>query len=412
MEEYSLRLLIKAPKFFDSVKKSVHENVEILIEDDKIAEVFFSGERHIEDVEVLDFKSEKDIFVMPGLIDSHLHLAHGGVDAREKADRDPQVALRMYHNGLKNLMAGVTTQRDCGAKNHIDVSYRESLALGLINGPRTLICGQPIIATGGHCTYMGRQIDGKDEASKAVREQLQQRVDFIKLMVTGGISTPTGYPTTPQMTQEEIEACVKIAHNNDKMVAVHAEGGIGIDWCLDAGIDTLEHGIYMTDTQIERIVKLNTWYTPTLYAINAIANEGAVQEVPMTQMMIDKCAAAFEQHAISFKKAYAAGVRMAVGTDYKHGMIGEEMLLMSKCGMPNNEVLQCATLNASKMLRLDNKIGSIEKGKIADIVILKGNPIEDINAGKTISMVIQSGSPVVKNGTLVPNRSYKFYPIQ
>ncbi len=412
MGEYDLKLLIKTPRLFDPAAKSVHEDREILIEGDKISAVSPCGGLHVEDVEILDLRAEKDAFVMPGLIDSHLHLAHGGVDAREKADRDPQVALRMFHNGLKNLMAGVTTQRDCGAKNHIDVSYREGLNLGLINGPRTLICGQPIIATGGHCTYMGRQIDGKDEAAKAVREQLQERVDFIKLMVTGGISTPTGYPTTPQMTREEIEACVKIAHNNDKMVAVHAEGGVGIDWCLDAGIDTLEHGIYMTDTQIEKIVKSNTWYVPTLYAIHAIANEGAEQEVPMTRMMIDKCAAAFEQHAVSFKKAYSAGIRMSVGTDYKHGMIGEEMLLMSKCGMPNDEVLRCATLNAAKMLRLDDKIGSIEKGKIADIVILKGNPVEDISAVKKVSMVIQSGRPVVEEGMLIPSRSYKFYPIQ
>ena len=196
------------------------------------------------------------------------------------------------------------------------------------------------------------------------------------------------------------------------MVAVHAEGGVGIDWCLDAGIDTLEHGIYMTDAQIEKIAKSNTWYVPTLYAIHAIANEGAEQEVPMTRMMIDKCAAAFEQHAVSFKKAYSAGIRMSVGTDYKHGMIGEEMLLMSKCGMPNDEVLRCATLNAAKMLRLDDKIGSIERGKLADIIVLRGNPVEDIGAVKNVSMVIQNGRPVVKEGMLIPSRSYKFYPIQ
>ena len=116
------------------------------------------------DCDIFDFSHDAELFVMPGLIDSQLHLAHGGVDAREKDDRDPQVALRMYHNGIRNLLVGVTTQRDCGAKNHIDVCYREGLRLGLINGPRTLLCGQPIIATGGHWTYMGRQIDGRYEA--------------------------------------------------------------------------------------------------------------------------------------------------------------------------------------------------------------------------------------------------------
>lgn len=408
-----MKLLIKAPKMFDSNAGVVNKNVDILIDNEKIEEVFIGGVNcSIENAAVLDLCGISDAFVMPGLIDSHLHLAHGGVDVREKDDKDPQVALRMYHNGLKNLMAGVTTQRDCGAKNHIDVSYRESLRLGIINGPRTLICGQPIIATGGHCTYMGRQIDGKDEARKAVREQLQQRVDFIKLMVTGGISTPTGYPTTPQMTREEIESCVEIAHNNDKLVSIHAEGGMGIDWGLDAGIDILEHGIYMTDAQIEKLALQKKWYVPTLYAINAIANEGATQEVPITQMMIDKCAVAYKSHADSFKRAYSAGIKMAVGTDYKHGAIGEEMKLMVDCGMANTQVLQCATRNASEMLRLDAKVGAIEKGKIADIVIIDGDPTTDITDIKKIRIVIQSGKVTIRDGMLNPTRSYKFYPIQ
>lgn len=407
-----MKYVIKAAKLFDSINASVIENVEVHIENGKICNISKIDENAKYDCEIFDFSHDAELFVMPGLIDSHLHLAHGGVDAREKDDRDPQVALRMYHNGIRNLLVGVTTQRDCGAKNHIDVCYREGLRLGLINGPRTLICGQPIIATGGHCTYMGRQIDGRDEAAKAVREQLQQRVDFIKLMVTGGVSTPTGYPTTPQMTQEEIEACVQIAHNNNKMVSVHAQGGIGVDWCLDAGVDSIEHGMYLTDGQIDKMVRQGTWYVPTLYAIHAIAVEGAYQEVPMSQMMIDKCAVAFKQHAVSFKKAYDAGVKIAAGTDYKHGALFEELKLMAGYGMPNEKVLQCATWNAAKMLRLDDQIGAIEPGKIADIIVVKGDPLKDIAVMSDIKMVMQNGTIVVEEGRLTPTTSYKFYPIQ
>jgi imidazolonepropionase-like amidohydrolase len=403
-----LKIIVKAPRMFDSVTGNVCTDVNVVIENGKIISLGSSSiDYTTNEIKVIDLSGCKNAFVLPGLIDSHLHLAHGGVDEREKDDKDPLVSLRMYHNGIRNLLAGVTTQRDCGAKHHIDVCYREGVRLGLINGPKTLISGQPIIPTGGHCTYMGRQIDGKDEATKAVREQLQQQVDLIKLMVTGGVSTPTGHPTTPQMTREEIEACVLIAHNNGKMVAAHAEGGIGVDWALEAGIDTLEHGIYLTDAQIEKILDKNVWYVPTLYAINAIANEGASLPVPMSKMMIDKCAVAFERHAESFTKAYRAGVKMAVGTDYRHGEIVNELLLMTRYGMKNSEAIQCATRYASQMLRLDEEIGSIEVGKNADILVVSGNPLENIEELRNVHLVIQNGNVVVKDGLLLPATSYK-----
>lgn len=407
-----MKTLIKAPMLFDAVSGQVDRNKAVLIEDGKILKVEMMENCVDCDAQLLDFTDQANSCIMPGLIDTHLHLAHGGFDAREKTDSDPLVAHRMYHNGMRNLLAGVTTQRDCGAKNHIDIAYREGLKLGLINGPRTLVCGQPIVATGGHCTYMGRQIDGATEAMKAVREQLQVRADFIKLMVTGGVSTSTGYPTTPQMTREEIEACVRIAHNNEKSVAVHGEGGVGIDWALAAGIDTLEHGIYLTDKHIEQMVEQKTWYVPTLYAIHSIAVEGASEPVPLTQLMIDKCAAAYERHAESFKRAYAAGVKIAGGTDYKHGVLVKELILMTSLGMKNVDALFCVTRNAAHLLKLDAEIGTLEAGKRADIVVVSGDPTADVKNLWNVRAVIQSGREVVRDGRLKPNTSYLHYPIQ
>ena len=407
-----MKVLIKAPFLFDALGNRAEEGANILVEDGIIIKIDRGADTPSYDAEVLDYTATPRVFVLPGLIDTHLHLAHGGYDAREKADSDALVAHRMFHNGMRNLLTGVTTQRDCGAKNHIDVAYREGLRLGLIDGPRTLICGQPIVATGGHCTYMGRQVDGPVETMKAVREQLQQRVDFIKLMVTGGVSTPTGQPTTPQMTREEIEAAVAVAHNNEKMVAVHAEGGIGVNWALDAGIDTLEHGIYLTDEDIQQMVDQGTWLVPTLFAIHSIGTRGAEEPVPLSQFMIDKCAVAYETHAESFRKAYAAGVKIAGGTDYKHGCLVDELELMTTLGMKNDEAIRAVTQRAAEMLRLAGSIGTIEPGKIADILIVSGNPLENIADLRNVKAVIQNGKVVVEDGMLRPSTSYQHYPIQ
>ena len=407
-----MKVLIKTPFLFDANSDKTELDMSILVENGKIVKVERGKDAPSYDAAVLDYTDDQKAFVLPGLIDTHLHLAHGGYDAREKADPNALVAHRMYHNGIRNLLTGVTTQRDCGAKNHIDVSYREGLRLGLIDGPRTLVCGQPIVATGGHCTYMGYQVDGPVETMKAVRKQLQQRVDFIKLMVTGGVSTPTGQPTTPQMTREEIEAAVAIAHNNEKTVAVHAEGGIGVGWALDAGIDTLEHGIYLTDADIQQMVKQGTWLVPTLFAIHSIGTKGAEEPVPLSQFMIDKCEVAYETHAESFRKAYAAGVRIAGGTDYKHGCLVEELELMTSLGMKNHEAIHAVTQKAAEMLRLSDSIGTVEPGKIADILVVSGNPLENIADLRSVKAVIQNGKVVVENGMLRPSTSYQHYPIQ
>lgn len=407
-----MRILIRTPFLFDSIGGEVKTAVSILIEDGKILKIDSGIDTPDYNAQILDYTADNKIFVLPGLIDAHLHLAHGGYDAREKADSNALVAHRMYHNGLRNLLAGVTTQRDCGAKDHIDVAYREGLRLGLIDGPRTLICGQPIIATGGHCTYMGRKIDGPIEAMKAVREQIQQRVDFIKLMVTGGVSTNTGQPTTPQMTRDEIEAAVTIAHNNERPVAVHAEGGMGVRWALDAGIDTLEHGIYLTDEDIQRMLNRGTWFVPTLFAIHSIGTRGAEESVPLSQFMIEKCAVAIEKHADSFRRAYAAGVNIVAGTDYKHGCLVCELELMISLGLKNSEAIFAATKKAAEMLKLDREIGTIEPGKTADLLIVTGNPLEDIAALRNIRAVVQGGKLVVEGCMLRPSTTYAHYPIQ
>ena len=338
--------------------------------------------------DIFDF-SDRNLFVLPGLIDTHLHLAHGGTDITEKVDPDPLVALRMAYNAFKNLKAGMTTVRDMGAKNHIDVHFRRGVQLGLIPSPRVFISGQPIITTGGHCYYMGREADGPYEVARAVREQLKVQVDYIKLMVTGGVMTPGVGTCDLQFQKEEVEAAVRVAHNAGKMISSHAQGGPGVKLTIECGVDILEHGIYLAEEDIERMKKKGTYYIPTLIAIKEIAEEGAKVGVP--QWAIDKAVGATEHHRKSYQMARKAGIPIGAGTDYRPGTLPDELRLMVSYGASNEEALYSATSVAAKVIGKEELLGSIEPGKMADFTVVSGNPLEDINTLKNVEAVIIAG---------------------
>lgn len=346
-----------------------------------------------------DFSSVPGATLLPGLIDAHLHLAISGADQSEKANPGPLVALRMVHNGLENLRAGVTTIRDLGAKEHIDVQYKRGLELGLVDGPRTFIAGQPIIATGGHCTYMGRQVDGPLEARKATREQLAAGVDWVKMMITGGIMTRGTDPRTQQLQRDEIQAVVDTAHGVGIPVAAHVQGGAGIVDAIEAGIDSLEHGIWLTDEAIELMLERNTAYVPTLSAIYLIAQGVPVAGVAPPAWSVEKATIATEAHRKSFKKAVEAGVRIIAGTDYKHGSLPYELSLMVEWGMSPLETLRSATTRAAELLGRDD-LGSVKPGKEADLVVVRGDPTRDISALDDVLLVIKAGKIVHKHPSI------------
>jgi imidazolonepropionase-like amidohydrolase len=357
-----------------------------------LADGLFSEQRPANAVEY-DFGQEQDATALPGLIDSHLHLAISGADQSEKANPGPLVALRMVHNGLQNLRAGITSIRDMGAKEHIDVQYKRGLELGLIDGPRTFNAGQPIIATGGHTPYMGRQVDGPFEARKAAREQLSAGADWVKMMVTGGIMTRGTDPRVQQLHRDEIEAVIETAHGLGKPVAAHCQGGPGIIDALEAGIDSIEHGIWLTDEAIDLMLERNTAYVPTLSAIYLIAQGVPVAGVEPPQWAVEKGRIATDAHRASYEKALAAGVRIVAGTDYIHGSLPYELSLMVEWGMSPLEALRSATSRAAELLGSD-EIGRVAAGKAGDLVVVRGDPVANITALENVLLVVKAGKVV------------------
>lgn len=380
-----MNLSINNIRIFDGYSEIANTNIHV-----KDGTLTFAA---VEGGEAFDFQQFPNATALPGLIDSHLHLAISGADQAEKGDPAGLVSLRMNHHGLVNLRAGVTTVRDMGAKDHIDLQYRTALEQGLTTGPRYVCAGRPIIATGGHTPYMGRQVDGPIEARKAAREQITAGVDWLKMMATGGVMTLGTDPRTQQLAFDEIEAVVKTAHMAGKKVAVHAQGGNGVIDALTAGVDSLEHGLWLTDEAIDLLLEKNIAFVPTLSAFYLIAEGIAVAGVKPPQWAIDKTLEAVDAHQQSFAKAVNAGVRIVAGTDYVHGSLPFEMQLMSQYGMEAEAVLRSATSSAAEMLEMD-RLGALREGYLADLVVVDGNPLADIAALENTLLVVSKGEIV------------------
>lgn len=383
-----MSLVLSGARVFDGIR--LLDQGSIRIQRDKFIEGPIQEGSAGQPTQTIDFSETPGATAIPGLIDTHLHLAISGADQSEKANAAPLVAIRMVHNGHQNLRAGITTVRDMGAKEHIDVQYKRGLQFGLIDGPRTFIAGQPIIATGGHTPYMGRQVDGPYEARRGTREQLRVGVDWVKMMVTGGIMTLETDPRKQQLFKDEIEAVVETAHAAGIPVAAHCQGGPGIIDALKAGIDSLEHGIWLTDEAIDIMLERDIAYVPTLSAIYLIAQGVPVAGVKPPAWAVEKGEVATKAHRASFEKALAAGVRIVAGTDYKHGSLPYELALMVEWGMDPVAALRSATSGAARLLGRDD-LGRISPGATADLVVVRGDPTKDIKVLDEVLLVVQGG---------------------
>ncbi len=322
--------------------------------------------------------------ILPGLIDAHVHLClDGSPDPMTSISKDsiPHLTLKTASHARRTLEAGVTTVRDMGGKDYVDIAVRDGIESGLLQGPRMICSGRVVCMTGGHGWQFGREANGADEVREAVREQLKAGVDFIKLMATGGVMTKGVDPGATQFTLEELIAGVEEARKAGRRTATHAQGNEGIKNSLWAGINSIEHGVFLDEEAIELMLEMNAYLVPTLNAPYQIIRGGIRGGVP--RYAVEKSKAVMKSHLQSVRRAYKCKIPIAMGTDAGtpfncHGENSKEMELLVKAGMSPMEAMTATTKIASEVLGLEKKIGTLEKGKLADLIVVDGNPLKDI----------------------------------
>ena len=339
--------------------------------------------------------------LLPGLINCHVHLCLG-------AEADPVRPLREEPLGLtaikallrarETARAGVTTVRDLGGREYVEIAVRRAIQEGLIDGPRILAAGRPVCMTGGHGHWLAREADGPDDARKAVREQLKAGADVIKIIATGGVMTPGVEPGSPQLTLEEMRAAIEEASRAGRRTAAHAMASSGISDAIAAGITSIEHGIYLTEEIVAHMRRDGTFLVPTLNAPAAIASGGLAAGIP--DFMVRKSEVVVPAHVASFQLAHRAGVRIAAGADSGtplnfHGSLLPELTLMVKYGMTPLEAIRAATVTAADCLGLGEVTGRVAPGYAADLIAVAGDPAERIEALADLKLVLVSSRVLI-----------------
>ena len=400
--------VIHAGKLLDKPGTAPRGPSTVIIRNGKIAEILAGFQPGPEGATVIDLK---DRFVLPGLIDSHVHLdsdAGGNAALIESITDSPaRAAFRAAGNAKKTLMAGFTTVRNLGDGSGATLALRDAVAAGDLPGPRIIDAGQAISTTSGHMdatlsvsedlhASIGQEnlCDGVESCRQAVRKQIRRGVDVIKIATTGGVNSRIGSGLGRQIFDDEVKALVDTAHLYGKKVAVHAHGDDGIDAALAVGADSIEHGTMLTDESIKLFKAAGAYYVPTLSTVNGYIERLAANPNAYPPDVLAKVKWRIGVTGKSLAKAYPAGVKIAFGTDAgvsKHGKNADEFELMVKYGMPASAALKAATMNAATLLGVDKEVGSIEPGKAADLIAVAGDPLADITTLKSVRFVMKDG---------------------
>jgi imidazolonepropionase-like amidohydrolase len=348
--------------------------------------------------------------VLPGLMDMHTHLQsqHSKDAYSERFFMDQaEYALRSTLYAKATLLAGFTTVRDLGDNGTTTIALRKAIANGWVIGPRIFTSGKSLATTGGHADPSNSLrgdfrrdpgpvdgvINGVDDARKAVRARYKDGADLIKLTATGGVLSLAANGQNPQFTQEELEAVVNTARDYGMSVAVHAHGTEGIRRAVLAGVTSIEHGTYLTDETIALMKEKGTWWVPTNMAGEWVAKKSQ-EPGYFPEIVRPKAAEIGPLMRHTFARAYKAGVKIAFGTDTgvsPHGENAHEFELMVEGGMPPMEAILTATRNAAQLLKIDDRLGTLEVGKLADVVAVEGNPLDEIGVMKQVVFVMKEG---------------------
>jgi len=399
--------IIHAGKLIDGKVDAVQSKMTIVINDNLITDVI-KGYKNPKDDEI--YLDLKDLTVLPGLMDMHVHF---GGEYQSKAERPSKVekemeAILATQDAYVTFKAGFTTVRQVGDSGMVAISLRDAINQGKVVGPRIYTSGKSLATTGGHAdSTNGRAVNNYDyplpedgvvngpyEVYTAVRQRYKDGADGIKITVTGGVLSEAKSGDNPQFTQEEVNAVVTAAKDYGMWVAVHAHGAEGMKRAIRAGVDSIEHGTFMDEEAMELMIENGTYYVPTISAGEFVAAKSKIDNY-FPEIVRPKAASVGPQISNTFSKAYKKGVKIAFGTDagvQPHGTNWEEFVFMVKNGMPEMEAIQSATMETAKLLRIDDRLGSIETGKIADIIAVKGDPTKDISVLKDVALVIKDGT--------------------
>ncbi len=399
----SAEVVIHAGRMVDVNSGEVLTAQTIVVEGMRIKEVV-AGYRGTANVDL------KDSFVMPGWIDMHVHIASQQSPNRfvDRFTLEPaDYALRAVPYATRTLMAGFTTVRDLGTSAGLAQSMRKAIAEGHIIGPRIFTAGKGIGTTGGHADPTNGVIDrlrgdpgpddgvvnGVVDAFKAVRARYKEGSDLIKITATGGVLSQAKSGQNPQFTQAEIAAIVSAAEDYGFRVAAHAHGTEGMRRAVAAGVHSIEHGTYMTDEVMRLMKRQGTWYVPTIIAGKFVSEKAEIDGY-FSDLVRPKAAAIGPLIQETFARAYTNGVKIAFGTDTgvsPHGDNWKEFVYMVEGGMPAMEAIQSATVGAAQLLDEWDDLGSIEVGKYADIIAVRGDPLTDIEAMGNVNFVMKGG---------------------
>jgi imidazolonepropionase-like amidohydrolase len=370
---------------------------DVLIEGGRIARVSTSGSAPRAD-DIIDVSG---LWLHPGFIDAHVHLVGGDpvpIDDERKSFRIDEpaamAALRGVRAGITTVSAGVTTVRETQARECVDVSLRDAIRDGVVDGPRMLSCGAGIARTGGHGAFITDVGDGVEEVRKLVYRQIELGVDWIKIASVDGPQF-TGSWSSVQYTLEEVRAIADAAHLAGRHCAAHAVGAEAVRICVEAGIDTVEHAWFLDEETCQMLASTDTPIVPTLWCLCCLLDNAV--STGIGSWLFDLDAHSKDVARSSFLMAREMGVSIVMGSDCggnastRHGTNAMELVTYVEFGMTPEEALATTSREAARVLRLED-LGTLETGKEADIVVLRGNPLEDIrHVVDGVAMVVKGG---------------------
>ena len=398
-----MKQILKCGHLFSTAAKGFVADQNVYVQDNKIVEV--AGGPVKEGWEVVDLSGK---YVLPGLIDTHVHcnLSGGPTDIVQYGK--PTVAdytVISLTNVQADLLAGFTTLRDEGAIGFTDVAVKNAINSGETWGPRMFVSGPALTATGGHAdtryapyveisAQMGVVCDSPDECRAAGRYVMKYGADQIKIMSTGGVMSEGDELGAPEFTFEELRAIVELAESRGRITSAHAQAGDGIRLAVKAGVTTIEHAALAVPEDHDLMLEAGCWLVPTLCPGANILKYGTAAGLP--DWMVEKDKPVVVTHASNTKKAFDMGIKLAFGTDCgtpftKHGEQANEFKLLVEAGIPAADTLMMATLYAAQMLRWDDRVGSVEAGKLADLVAVDADPVADIDEMTRVTFVMKDG---------------------